>query len=34
MMPKCGKTQKVANKVQLGVSVMFLPHFDVFVIYF
>ena len=30
MMPKCGKTQKVANKVQPSVSVMFLPHFDVF----
>ena len=30
MMPKCGKTHKVANKVQPSVSVMFLPHFDVF----
>ena len=29
MMSKCGKNKKVAHEVQLSVSLMFLPHFDV-----
>ena len=29
MMSKCGKNKKVAREVQLSVSLMFLPHFDV-----
>ena len=26
---ECGKNKKVAREVQLSVSLMFLPHFDV-----
>ena len=29
MMSKCGQNKKVVRKVQLSVSLMFLPHFDV-----
>ena len=29
MRSKCGKNKKVAHEVQLSVSLMFLPHFDV-----
>ena len=29
MTSKCGKNKKVAHEVQLSVSLMFLPHFDV-----
>ena len=29
MTSKCGKNKKVAHKVQLSVSLMFLPHFDI-----
>ena len=30
MTSKCGKNKKVAHEAQLSVSLMFLPHFDVF----
>ena len=30
MTSKCGKNKKVAHEAQPSVSVMFLPHFDVF----
>ena len=30
MTSKCGKNKKVAHKAYPGVSLMFLPHFDVF----
>ena len=30
MMSKCGKNKKVAHKLQVSVSLMFLPHFDVY----
>ena len=29
MTSKSGKNKKVAHKVQLSVSLMFLPHFDI-----
>ena len=29
MMSKCGENKKVAREVQLSVSLMFLPHFDI-----
>ena len=29
MTSKCGKNKKVAHEAQPGVSLMFLPHFDV-----
>ena len=30
MTSKCGKNKKVAHEPQASVSLMFLPHFDVF----
>ena len=30
MTSKCGKNKEVAHEPQLSVSVMFLPHFDIF----
>ena len=30
MMIKCGKNKKVALEVQVGVSLIFLPNYDVF----
>ena len=30
MTSKCGKNKKVAHEAQPSVSLMFLPHFDVF----
>ena len=30
MTSKCGKNKKVADEAQPSVSLMFLPHFDVF----
>ena len=30
MMSKCGTKRKVANKIQLSVSLIFLQHFDVY----
>ena len=34
MTSKCGKKKKVAHEAQPSVSLMFLPHFDVFSILF
>ena len=30
MTPKCGKNKTVAHEAQPSLSLMFLPHFDVF----
>ena len=32
MTSKCGKNKKVADKAQPSVSLIFLPHFDLYII--
>ena len=32
MTSKCGKNKKVADEAQPSVSLMFLPHFDLYII--